>query len=364
MKLMSDVLVIGAGPAGSTVSKIIAEHGFDVLLIEKDDQPGKTNICAGGMPESTFNETGLNSEVIETKIIGAKHYYPWGLSNRALNQVTVSRLVFDKHLAERAVNEGVKLMCNTLIKDVSINNDGVIAFFDDSTIKSKLIVFADGPNTLGYRKFGLGFNSESDNTFLSIACEVEWNNNKLNEYEFYYGYDFLPWGYGWIFPKKNSINVGVGCFYGMLSSNLIDSLEYLFQKHPMIDEKLKERKILWQGSALIPSAPAKRIYGERVLVVGDAAGMVDPILGGGIPHAISGGKIAGDMCVRSLEANDFSSKFLSQYQAIWHKSANYYNIKNNYLLSNIFLYLTKFDKNAYSKLAVSSKEGIIKSLLL
>jgi len=97
-----------------------------------------------------------------------------------------------------------------------------------------------------------------------------------------------------------------------------------------------------------------------MLVVGDAAGMVDPVSGGGIALAINGGKLAGKVCVKALEEEDFSSSFLSQYQSLWHKTRDYSLIYVKYLLSNIFLYLSKFDRNAYPKLAAITQGGIRK----
>jgi digeranylgeranylglycerophospholipid reductase len=361
-KLKCDVTVIGAGPAGSTTARTIARRGFDVILVEKDEYPGKTNVCAGGAPESIIKDLKLSSEVIEKKIIGGKHYFPWGLKISDLDGITVYRNVFDKELADKAVEEGVEMMTNTLITDVIVKSEGVRVKSEEDTIDSKLIVFADGPNTLAYRRFGIGFKPESDKTCVSVACEVRWENNPLDHTEFYYGYDISPWGYGWIFPKRNTVNVGVGCLYSELNSNsnIIESLNYLLQRYPLTHEKLKGKEIVWLSSALIPAAPAKQIFGERMLVVGDAAGMVDPVTGGGIAHAINGGMLAGKISGKALEENDFSSMFLSQYQRLWHKTTDYSYIYSKYLLSNVFLYLLKFDKRAYPKLAVITQGGIRK----
>lgn len=357
-KLKTDVTVIGAGPAGSATARVIAKHGFDVILVEKDEYPGETNVCAGAMPRSIIKDTGLNSDAVEKEILGEERYYPWGLKFIEFDYIAVYRHVFDRSLADKAVEEGVKLLTDTLIKDVTVKSDGIRVKSKEDTIESKLVVFADGPNTLAYRKFGVGFKPEADKTFVSITCEVGWTNNPLNNFEVYYTHDIAPWGYGWICPKGDSVNVGVVCLYSELHSNIIESLNYMLQKHPLTCEKLKGKEVVWLRSALIPAAPAKRIFGERMLVVGDAAGMVDPVSGGGIPQAINGGELAGQVCVRALEKEDFSSAFLSQYQQLWHRTTDHSYIYSKYLLSNVFLYLLKFDKNAYPKLAAITQGGI------
>ncbi len=360
--LKTDVTVIGAGPAGSTAARVIAENGFDVILVEKDNYPGMTNICAGGMEKSVIKDAGLNSDIIEKEFSAEKHYFPWGQNIVKVDLITVYRNVFDRCLAQKAVESGAKLLNNTRIRDVSIKNDRAYSFFENNTIASKLVIFADGPNTLANRKFGIGFKPNSDTTFVSLTCEVKWENNPLDQCEFYYGDNIVPWGYGWTFPRKNTVNVGVDCLYSKLSSNLIESLNYLLRKHPLTSEWIKGKEISQPGSALIPAAPARRIFGERILVAGDAAGMVDPVMGGGIAHAISGGKLAGKISVKSLESEDYSSGFLSQYQNMWHRTTNYSWIYHNYLLSNIFMHYSRFDRNAYPKLAAIAREGIGKAL--
>lgn len=198
-----------------------------------------------------------------------------------------------------------------LIKDVTVKSDGIQVKSRENTIESKLVVFADGPNTLAYRRFGIGFKPWSNKTCVSVVCEVKWENNPLDHTEFYYGYDISPWGYGWIFPKRNTVNVGVWCLHSVLNSNIIESLNYLLRKHLLTQEKLKGKEVVWLRSALIPVAPARKIFGERVLVVGDAAGMVNPVTSGGIAHAINGGMLAGRISSEALEKDNFSSTFLS-----------------------------------------------------
>ncbi len=361
-KCKTDVAVIGAGPAGSTTARVIAEHGFDVILMEKDNYPGETNACAGGIPKSIIKDAGLNSGVIEKDISGEKHFFPWGLKTTVLDHVTVYRHAFDRALADKAVEKGAKMVTNTQIKDIFVKSEGIRMASEGNadTIESKLVVFADGPNTMACKKFGVGFKPEADKIIVSVVCEVKWENNPLEHYEFYYGYDLSPWGYGWIFPKRDTVNVGIGCLYSELRSNVIESLNYMLKKYPLTSEKLKGRKITWFSSALIPIAPARKIFDARMLVAGDAAGMVDPVSGGGISHAINGGKLAGEVCIKALEENDFSSSFLSQYQRLWHKTADYSSIYSKYLLSCVSLYLLKADRNAYPKLAAITQGGVKK----
>ena len=176
--------------------------------------------------------------------------------------------------------------------------------------------------------------------------------------EYYYGQDISPWGYGWVFPKKDTVNVGVGCLYSKIRTNIADSLNILLHKHPLIGEMFKGNKPKKFRSATIPNAPAKKIFGERMLVVGDAAGMVDSITGGGIAPAVTGGTIAGRICAEALEKEDFSARFLSRYQTRWEKTFDYSHIYSKYLLSSAFLYFSNYDENAFPKLMAIAQGGI------
>ena len=167
----------------------------------------------------------------------------------------------------------------------------------------------------------------------------------VDYFEFFAGHEISPWGYGWVFPKKDTVNIGVCCLYSQLRHKIHDYLNAFLK-----NTNIEGRRITRFTSALIPVAPAKMIFEESVLVVGDAAGMVDPIYGGGISQAIHGGRIAGKVAVSALDANDLSEKFLSQYQAEWRKTYDFDQINKAYHLSTIFLCLSKIDKNAFAKL--------------
>jgi digeranylgeranylglycerophospholipid reductase len=364
-KIRSDVAVIGAGPAGSTTARTIARRGFDVTIIERDKTPGLTNVCAGGINRSLVSDIGLNNEVIEKEVRLETHYFPWGVENLPIDCALVYRHVFDKRLAEKAVEEGAVLLTSTLIDEISVSHDGVTLSSADTTIESRMVVFADGPNTLACKKFGIGFKPDMDKTAIAVISDVEWVDNPLDRLEFFYGPEIAPWGYGWIFPKKNTVNVGVVCLYSKIHTNIADSLNILLCTHPLTRERFKGKKPGEFRSATIPFAPAKKILGDRMLVVGDAAGMVDCITGGGIAPAIKGGQIAGRVCADALEKEDCSERFLSYYLTELQKSLAYSNVHSRYLLSNLFLYLSKFDENAFPKLMAlgqNKPSNIVKTL--
>ncbi len=220
-----------------------------------------------------------------------------------------------------------------------------------TTVNADLVIFADGPSSLSYRRFGLGFSRSPDRTFLAAIYELEWKNTPLDCFEFFFDRNVSPWGYGWIFPKRHVVNVGVGCLLSKLNTNIRQNLDYLVNKHPLASKKLAGRKILRFASALIPVAPARETVGPRMLVVGDAAGIVDPLWGGGIGYAILTGKIAGQISVKAFAESDFSKDSLQHHwtrEFTRTKEGRY--LQYQFAKSRIMLALSSVDPDAYIRL--------------
>jgi len=334
-----DVLTIGAGPAGSTVAREMAKNGFNTLLIEKDTFPGENKICAGCTGYAKSSILKVPEQIVEKNIHGSITYFSWAERTRAINVypcINVYRRIFDNYLANEAVINGARLLTSTYVYDVSRERRLIKVYLKNLKTLEKFqlfarcVVFSDGPNSLAAKKFGIGFKGRPDNTGLGAIYEMRWDNNPLEYNEFYFDRKVSPWGYGWIFPKKNTVNVGVFCLLSKLKRNIRDSLNYLVKNHPIASKKLSDKKVLRFGAKLIPLEHAEKISSERILVVGDAAGMVDPIWGAGIPSAIYAAEIAGKVLVKALENDDLSKTSLSRYDEMWKESARYKALQKSF----------------------------------
>ncbi|MBU1853385.1 MAG: NAD(P)/FAD-dependent oxidoreductase [Candidatus Omnitrophica bacterium] len=327
-----DVIVIGAGPAGSTASRIIAEAGIDVLMIEKDKEPGLHNPCAGGMPYALAQKLGLDSRIIEKEIYGCVlHFnsYEKRLYRRYPLFVTVYRKVFDRFLADQAVTAGASLFLSTRVYDVKMRHTAIEVFIEDLTterkiqVNSKLVVFADGVNTLAMRTFGVGFKKRPDNTCLALTYELDCQNNFSDMVEIFFNSYDIPWGYYWIFPKKDRLNVGVGCTCSKVKRNLKVCLEEFIKNHHL----LRHRKKMRFTAGLIPISLARRTSCDSCFIVGDAAGMVNPLTGGGLVYAVKSGELAASTCIETLKQGKDRVRVFSQYTTKLRMTRHYWCLK-------------------------------------
>lgn len=340
-----DVVIIGAGPAGSTAARIIAEAGFDCLMVEKDKEPGLHNSCAGGMPYALAQKLKISSQIIEKEIYGCALHLNSGTTiwHRKRPQfITVYRRVFDKLLAERAVNGGAELILLTKVYDVKKEKESFNIYIINkvtkktSRLSSKLVIFADGVNTLAQRSFGIGFEKRSNNLCLGLTYEMEAKENSLNKFEVYFDSQTIPWGWYWIFPKRDRLSVGVGCLQSKIKKNLKACLDEFIENHPL----LKNKKKLRHTAGLIPLSLAKRMASDSCMVIGDAAGMVNPLTGGGLVYAIKSGELAGLACIEALKKRRYEAKVLSRYPKKFQRTKHFWWLKVLSLVNGIFIALS------------------------
>ena len=325
-----DVVVIGAGPAGSVTAGAIAERGHSVALIERDSVPGETNVCGGTTPMSVAQAFEIPGQVIERRLTGVNCYFPEDSFSFSIGFASFQRCVFDRYLAERAVSKGAKLSASTVATGVSAGDEGArVALRDRKTgeareVSAQLVVFADGPDTLAARVFpGVGFQRRPARTMHGLLYELEWPDNPLDSLDFYFDMKIVPWGYGWVFPKRDIINAGIcGIMAASRSENtgMRQRLDYFMKEKAPRSAEVAGRKVSRIQAAIIPVEPAARIHARRSLLVGDAAGMVEPFSAGGNEFAMRAGLLAAQTASDALREEDFSDRSLSRYRTAWKRS--------------------------------------------
>lgn len=325
MFIETDVLVVGAGPAGSSAAKHAALNGAEVLMVEKKSEIGAPKRCAEGVSKDGLIKLGIepSSRWIASEIDGVRLISPGGIDAWLTRDTVklpemgyvVERKVFDKFMAMDAARAGADIMIKTLVKGLEKRDDHVLVkaerMGEEIEIKAEIVIGADGPESRVGRWGGLKTavkpkSMESGAQFEMVGVEME-NPNAL---EFYFG-SVAPGGYAWVFPKGDDIaNVGVAVISTLTGKS---AYEYLldFVKTCPSTKNATAVELNIGGDPV--GGLIKKISTDRILVVGDAAGMVNPLTGGGIISGMEGGLIAGEIAAAAVKEGDTSEKRLSNY---------------------------------------------------
>jgi digeranylgeranylglycerophospholipid reductase len=216
----------------------------------------------------------------------------------AVKGAVLDRRRYDQFLAAQAAEAGAELMVKTRVTKIRGTTVEASGVFGKHTIRAKAIIGADGPNSLVAKSKGLAMKPEAKETSVAIEYQVRNVDIDPDALEMYFGKDYVPGGYAWIFPEgRDRANVGIGIRSGMAEKG-VSAKEYLhrfIREHPMAGPKLKNAVIMNVIAGIIPvnGAPANTATADS-LIVGDAAGHIIATNGGGIPPAMIAGKIAGE----------------------------------------------------------------------
>lgn len=315
-----DVIIVGAGPAGSAAAHDLARAGYATLLLEKEPVPGREKACGGLALVELRRALSLPGEICEGElgrvtftVRGRER--SWSSPRPVL--LSFRRERFDGFLAGRAVRAGARLLCGarvieTGIGEVTAGNSGDGA----ATVhRAKIVIYADGIPTRARRDRGLGF-SPGDPSTLALVYEVVDPGHGVDAVRFLDGADDLPSGCFWIIPKRGLLNVGAARWRGIPGISLESALDRFCGKHPLT----AGREIVSRRAGVIPNRRAARIHGESCLVAGDAAGLADPVTGAGIHYALVSGRLAARAAGRALERGRYDARTLSLYPRLWRRS--------------------------------------------
>lgn len=322
MTLSYDVVVVGAGPAGSVSAREFARRGYDTALLEKRREVGCPVRCAEGVGSDVEEFVDPDPSFITGTVEGAKIYSPdmteitMG-SDTAGGEVgyVLERKVFDRELVREAVREGADPYVGCTAKGVERDGSAWSVAGkkrgEDLGFGARLVVAADGVESLVGRWAGIDTTlSLSDD--MSCAQYLVTNLNYDDSYTyFYFGNEVAPGGYAWVFPKGGGeANVGIGVQPGVAEHRAVDYLERFYSRG------------LFDGSGVVEivsggvpvSGPLEHPYGDGLLLVGDAARFSDPVTGGGIINAMESGAISADVGSEALDEGDVSGERLSAFR--------------------------------------------------
>ena len=223
-----DVVIVGAGPAGATAAKILAEQNISVLVLDKRKFP-MDKPCGGGLPTRVQKRFPYLKEYIESISYGSITYsmtmhHAFKISRESPLLVTVLRKDFDYGLLKLAQKKGAEIQTETTVTDIKITHDKTTVILEDGKeITSKMLIGADGTRSMVAEKTQLG--KPHQKICRCLVAEEPMTPKSIEKYfsKKRYVYLFIKThgiaGYGWIFPKKNHINIGIGEFESALPSS-------------------------------------------------------------------------------------------------------------------------------------------------
>ena len=336
MKNDYDIIVVGAGPAGSTAARYAAAGGAKVLMLEKDRDVGYPVRCGEAVShEGVIQFIQPDPKWIASTVTKFRLVAPNGRSVVPRLDgagYVLERRIFDYEVAKLAADEGAEIVTKAYVYDLLRENGsvtGVRALIKDKKvdIRSRIVIAADGVESRIGKMSGIDTtchirDMESCAQMTLSGVEVE-----EDVLDFYFGDDVSPGGYLWVFPKgKNTANVGLGL--SVEEAKKKSAIRYL---HEFVEKKFPHAAMLTHIAGGVPCAKTcDSIVKENVILVGDAAHQVNPVSGGGIISGMIGGMIGGQAAAESIQKGSISH--LSEYEKRWHKRLGwrhevFYNIK-------------------------------------
>lgn len=317
-----DVIVIGAGPAGSEIAYRLAKTGFEVIVLEKD-LLNREKPCGGGLQVQETAEFGPPpAAVIERKIPNVRLISPENslleidITDAGMCSVTIRRSIYDHYLQERAREVGADFRAQTKVIRIRHAEETMYVYTnrEEKPLTARLVINAGGASAM---KLTGKQRIKRDEQELAVTrhywLKLESIPESLVKFIEIYYLKELPEGYAWIFPHKNIVSVGIG---GTLRSikmggiNLRKLLDEFITHHPIASVKLQGHTIIHKAGGIIPMTMPAALHGTSTMILGDTAGLANIIHGGGIYHARKSALIASPYCTLFLQTGD--QKYLRQ----------------------------------------------------
>jgi geranylgeranyl reductase family protein len=312
---MFDIVVIGGGPGGLFAAHHLAARGRRVHLVEEHPVVGAPVHCTGVLARDAFAEFGLARDACLNDVRTARFISPSGLtvshSTATVEAVVIDRAMFDRLLADRAQSAGVTIEQGRRAIDIVSDADSATVKFDSGRpVRARAVVLACGARYAMQRRLGLGFpRAHLQSAQAELPCATP------GDVEVHFGSAVAPGGFGWAVPVRRasgwSVRVGVMAshdaptFFREMVGRVASRWSIA------IDDMPAPRR------RMLPLAPIHRTYADRLLVVGDAAGLVKATTGGGIYYSLLSGSIAGTVLLQGLERDRLDARALRAYEQAW-----------------------------------------------
>ena len=351
------MVVIGGGPAGSQVAYKLGGMGYGVVVVEQKERLVEPVCCTGIISRECVSSFAIDESVILRWVNSAKVFSPSGRLMRLWRQkpqaAIVDREAFNVALAERAQDKGVEYVLGSPVGSIEVGDDRVrveaIRQGERLDFEARVVVIASGFGPRLTEESGLGRVGDS---VMGAQAEVE--TKGVDEVEVYCGQEIAPSFFAWLVPTSP----------GRARVGLLSRRSPGLYLRKLISSLLAEGKIVSDEVEMsyggIPLKPLPRTYGERMVVVGTAAGQVKPTTGGGIYYGLLCADIAASNLHRALEANALSANNLASYERGWRKKLGR-ELRTGYWARKFYELLS--DRQVDRIFEVTESSGIIEDLL-
>jgi geranylgeranyl reductase family protein len=314
-KELYDAIVVGAGPVGSHIAGELARRGHQTVVLEQRDAIGKKAACTGIVGRECVEKFPIARQAVAREAKGARFFSPSGasfaLQKDSAQAFILDRQALDETMAANARTLGAEYLVSTKVKAIALGSDAARIEAETngqaSHFEGKLVVLASGfgsglPDSLGFGRAG--------DFVMGVQAEVE---TSVDMVEVYLGRRFSPEFFAWLVPTHEGRALA-----GLLARRDTRAHMEAFLRHLKDQGKIPSRRAPFRFGG-IPLKPLRRTSGNRVIVVGDAAGQVKPTTGGGIYYGLLCADIAVDVMDRAMAGSDFSVRTLSEYEKRWRK---------------------------------------------
>jgi geranylgeranyl reductase family protein len=355
-----DVLIVGAGPSGSATAIRLSDSGLKVALLDKATFP-RDKTCGDALSVDVINQLQMLSPRLSAnfsampdkipsygvKIFSPDHHYvdiPYVYRNEKSCGFISPRISFDNLLFQHTKNyPNISVFENCNVSRVEVKNDKIVVTSTRGTFTGEIIVGADGAHSIVSKFLGdIKVQKEHYSAGLRVYYENVASFHTENYIELHFFKNILP-GYLWIFPLAgNKANVGIGMLSSAVAKkkvNLKEILTNLLKTHPDLAERFKDATPLEtvKGFGLPLGSKKRNLSGERFLLTGDAAALIDPFSGEGIANAIRSGRVSAEHIIRCFKEKNFSATLNKQYD-----KEIYRRMWNEFKISRILQKVVRF----------------------
>ena len=294
-----DVIIVGSGPTGTTAGYILARKGLKVLIIDQKNFP-RRKICGGGLTLHTKKLIPFEiAEVIHQEVTAGQI----GFRGRAIETIldentiafTIDRLTFDSFLLDKAIDAGARTHLGHRVHSLGWDNDLVNVHTNQETFSGRYLIGADGVHSTIAKQTGM---IDHRSTSLAYEARLTREDKAGSSQADMITFDFgtILGGYGWIFPKRDHLNVGVCRTWPGRKASKKHLLRYIDQ-HP----GLKRDRIIDIRAFPVPLGGKEyTLHKNNILLAGDAANLADPWLGEGLNYALFSGELAAETIIKHI----------------------------------------------------------------